>query len=607
MGQNLFVWTITDGSCITTDTVNLNVTAVPALPFAGPDQSLCDTFSTNLTGSNPAPGTGVWTVVSGIGTVGNSTSPNTTINILSSGANLISWTVTTGPCIFSDTMEIMITQPSVLPDAGLDQDICVGDTAFIAGNSPVDNGLWLLPNLQGNIDSPTDSMTFVTNLPVGVQPIVWRITENACIRTDTVLINVLPIPAPDAGPDQFLCDTNAATLAAQTLGFGTGTWTILSGPGSLSNPNDSTAVLSGLQVATTILEWRVDNGSCDGADTVEITVNDPPSNADAGSDQSLCDQPDFTLAAIPPAVGTGTWTSLGTAILADSSDPATTASGLSVGFNDFVWTVSQPLCQDRIDTVTIEVVALPFVEAGPDFTICEGDSLSLIGLPFTGMGLWSDQAGTANFSHPDSNVTSVSNLVNGQNIFYLTVVDGPCQAEDSTMVQVDQLPTQANAGPDQIVPDNFTSLEGNIPSVGSGVWTVILGDGSLADPTLASSEVSDLTLGSNELVWTISNGVCPSTSDSVRIEILDLLIPTGFSPNNDGRNDTWVVRGGQNYGTVRVQIFNRWGNLVFNSDNYQNDWNGLSNNGAELADDTYYYIVNLGDGQEFNGYVVIKR
>lgn len=74
-------------------------------------------------------------------------------------------------------------------------------------------------------------------------------------------------------------------------------------------------------------------------------------------------------------------------------------------------------------------------------------------------------------------------------------------------------------------------------------------------------------------------------------------IYTGLSPNGDGQNDTWVVRGLEQYASHRVQVFNRWGNVVFTSQNYtdRTAWDGTWN-GQALPDGTYYYVIDLGDG-----------
>lgn len=65
-----------------------------------------------------------------------------------------------------------------------------------------------------------------------------------------------------------------------------------------------------------------------------------------------------------------------------------------------------------------------------------------------------------------------------------------------------------------------------------------------------------------------------------------------FTPNNDGNNDFFIPENADQYGVVRLEVFNRWGTLVYLSENYGNDWNGTHyKTGKELADGVYYYIV----------------
>ena len=85
----------------------------------------------------------------------------------------------------------------------------------------------------------------------------------------------------------------------------------------------------------------------------------------------------------------------------------------------------------------------------------------------------------------------------------------------------------------------------------------------------------------------------------------DLVIPNGFSPNNDGINDTWNISGLNVFPEHELSVFNRWGNEVLRSSNYQNDWRG-QNNGLDLPDGTYFYLIDLGEERR-SGWVVIQR
>ncbi|PJA07427.1 MAG: hypothetical protein COX70_06630, partial [Flavobacteriales bacterium CG_4_10_14_0_2_um_filter_32_8] len=84
-------------------------------------------------------------------------------------------------------------------------------------------------------------------------------------------------------------------------------------------------------------------------------------------------------------------------------------------------------------------------------------------------------------------------------------------------------------------------------------------------------------------------------------------IPNVFSPNGDGKNDTWVLRGIEQYPNASVKIFNRWGGEMYNSIGYSSPWDGTYN-GTPSPTATYYYIIDLEEGQEpISGTVNIIR
>ncbi|HEY5592247.1 MAG TPA: gliding motility-associated C-terminal domain-containing protein, partial [Paludibacter sp.] len=93
----------------------------------------------------------------------------------------------------------------------------------------------------------------------------------------------------------------------------------------------------------------------------------------------------------------------------------------------------------------------------------------------------------------------------------------------------------------------------------------------------------------------------------------DFFIPDGFSPNGDGTNDLFVIRGILNYPNNRFVIFNRWGNKVYEASPYQNNWDGRSMfglrvGGDELPISTYFYVLDLMDGSAiFKGTIYLNR
>jgi gliding motility-associated-like protein len=83
-------------------------------------------------------------------------------------------------------------------------------------------------------------------------------------------------------------------------------------------------------------------------------------------------------------------------------------------------------------------------------------------------------------------------------------------------------------------------------------------------------------------------------------------IPNSFSPNGDGINDLFIIRG--LIENSRVMIYDRSGKKLYESDNYQNDWNGRDNDGNPLESDTYWYVIHIsGIPSEFKGFVYLKR
>lgn len=96
--------------------------------------------------------------------------------------------------------------------------------------------------------------------------------------------------------------------------------------------------------------------------------------------------------------------------------------------------------------------------------------------------------------------------------------------------------------------------------------------------------------------YAICNPVgCDTALVLVVVRCSELTIFNGFSPNGDGINDTFTIYGLSNYPGSILRIFNRWGNLVFEATDYQNDWNGKWE-GKDLPDGTYFYLLDLNNG-----------
>jgi gliding motility-associated-like protein/uncharacterized repeat protein (TIGR01451 family) len=86
----------------------------------------------------------------------------------------------------------------------------------------------------------------------------------------------------------------------------------------------------------------------------------------------------------------------------------------------------------------------------------------------------------------------------------------------------------------------------------------------------------------------------------------DFIIFNGFSPNGDGVNDFFRIQGLEEYPLHTLHIFNRWGNKVFSTKHYENDWGG-SWGQNDLPDGTYFYLFEDGEGHSYTGYIEIRR
>ena len=115
--------------------------------------------------------------------------------------------------------------------------------------------------------------------------------------------------------------------------------------------------------------------------------------------------------------------------------------------------------------------------------------------------------------------------------------------------------------------------------------------------------VSSTTLVSIELL-NISNGCSLALSDVASVTVQPCSIPKGISPNGDNLNDELDL---SFYNIEKLEIFNRYGSKVYSKSNYENEWHGQSDNGNELPDGTYYYVIDFTDIETKTGWIYINR
>lgn len=169
------------------------------------------------------------------------------------------------------------------------------------------------------------------------------------------------------------------------------------------------------------------------------------------------------------------------------------------------------------------------------------------------------------------------------------------------------------------MPDNVTTgatkryyVDPNPIAGSTYLWTI---DGRIqSSSTTNEIEITWNEAGTYQLeVQEISNAGCSGDIKSGVVTVADFFIPDGFSPNGDGINDLFVIRGILSYPNNSFVIFNRWGNRVFEASPYQNTWDGRSTIGVRIGGDelpvgTYFYVLDLKNGSAiYKGTIYLNR
>ncbi|HEX2899396.1 MAG TPA: PKD domain-containing protein, partial [Bacteroidia bacterium] len=192
--------------------------------------------------------------------------------------------------------------------------------------------------------------------------------------------------------------------------------------------------------------------------------------------------------------------------------------GLTPGQSTILlWTVSNGPCASTMDTVIIFRDEDPSIAtAGTDQFVCL-DSINLTGnAAAVGSGNWTRIAGAGNIQNPSDPASLVSGLGIGTNTFVWTITNGVCLSTSDTVSFVrDAFAPVALAGPDKMICGSSTTLTGNIPTLGQGMWTIISGSGVVTTPNSPNSTLTGVNTGTTVLTWSITNGTCPPNIDTM--------------------------------------------------------------------------------------------
>jgi len=544
-GAYTFRWTIANAPCTaSTDDVLVTFTTSVTPANAGPDQNICSTNgSATMAGNTPTVGSGTWSQVSGPVTavILNPYTPNTSItDMTTAGTYVFKWTIANPPCTASeDQMSVVVKAPPTAANAGPNANPC-GLTTNLAGNAPtVGTGTWTLFNGPGtaNFANANSATTSVTVSVAGAYTFRWTIANAPCTAsTDDVLVTFTTAVTPaNAGPDQTICLTGgSATMAGNTPTVGMGTWTQVGGPmtATITTPGSPTTTITGMTTAGTyVFKWTITNPPCTASeDQMNVVVNAPPNQALAGPDMDICGL-SVNMNGNQPSPGTGTWTKVsgpGQFSFSNANAPHSNVLVSLPGTYVFRWTITNAPCSSSSNEVEIVFTAEPATaNAGPDQTICTTvGSTNMAGNEpddDEGTGTWSQVGGpvTANISSPNSRNTGITGLTTaGTYVFKWSIANPPCSAsEDQMNVVVKAPPTVANAGPNASPCGLTTSLAGNVPTVGTGTWTLFNGPGTanFANANSATTSVTVSVAGAYTFRWTIANAPCTASTDDVLV------------------------------------------------------------------------------------------
>ncbi|MCX6291102.1 MAG: gliding motility-associated C-terminal domain-containing protein [Bacteroidetes bacterium] len=440
VGANVFQWLVTNGICTDSATVTIT-TSTPVTISAGQSQSVCLNSAT-LGAAILSGYTGTWSVFSGSGNFQNVNNPSTIVTQMTSGSNVFQWTITDGICSANDTVTVDYVPPVSNP--GFNQNICVNSTTMNASLSAGYTGTWSIVSGTGTFTSTTNPLAGVSNLSAGPNVFQWLVTNGTCSDSNIVTIDVSTPVAANAGQSQTIC-INSTTLSATVISGYSGTWTVVSGTGIFGNASlENTTVTCG--TGTNVYMWTISNGTCSSNDTVSVT-NTPPL-VDPGQLQDVCG-PTTTLAASLQNGYTGTWSNLsGTGQFSNVNSPTSGVTGLSVGSNSFMWTITNGTCTDSA-RVVVNSSSLVTASAGPDSTICLNVQTQYVmeaTSPQPGTGTWTTYSGTGKVL-PANSPSATITPGEGLNVLVWTVVNGACANSDTVAI------TFSNGG------DCFTELE----------------------------------------------------------------------------------------------------------------------------------------------------
>lgn len=467
----------------------------------------------------------------------------------------------------SDTTTVTVTvnsTPVITASASTDTS-CANAPVTLTGSGAT-NYNWMPGNLSGTsvTVNPSTSTTYTV---IG--------SNGVCADTTTLGITVTPGPTVSvASSNDTICSGNSSTLTAS--GAVSYVW-------SSGGTNASETVTPTSSQTYTVT--GTDANGCSSTATFSVTVNPLPTVTISGTN-TICTGGSSTLT----AAGASTYVWSTTATTNSISVSPTSSQTYSVVGTDANGCSSST-------TYSVTVVAPPVAGVSGDTMICAGAGVTLTA---TGGGtyVWSTGATTSSISPAPTSTTTYS----------VYVSNGSCADTASITVNVNFGPA-ANAGiDDSVALGNSITLNGTGGGTYSWSPSSGLSNPNIADP-MATPTVSTC------YILTVTDSNSCSANDTVCITVYldcgEIFIPNIFSPNGDDHNDSLKVYGSMCMEEFHWAIFDRWGELVFESTNPADAWDGTYKDKmldpAVFAYKLIYREIGQTEEKELHGNVTLVK
>lgn len=554
---NTYTVTGTDvNGCINTDQVVVTVNPIPTVN-AGADVTICIGEPVTLSGSGAA----TYTWDNGV-TNGTSFNPTTTTTYTVTGT-------TAAGCTSTDQVLVTVN-PLPVVNAGLDQTVCIGTAVTLSGSGAATYS-WS-PVITNGVPF-TPSVGTVTYTVTGT-------SAAGCVNTDQVVVTVNPLPIVNAGVDQAVCAGEQVTLTAS--GAATYSW--------------NNSVIDGVAftpaATTTYTVTGTSAAGCINTDQVLVTVNPIPTVL-AGNDIAVCDGQTVTLTG--SGANTYTW---------DNTVTNGVAFAPSVGTTTYTVTGTTTAGCINTDQVNVTVNAIPVVSFTPDVTLgCAPLTVNFTNTTANAANcVWTMSDGTVL-----TGCGTVSNTFEQPGCYDITLsttdVNG-CSSSftAANLVCVEGAPIASFSPSANVISDLNPVVNFNNTTTGASDYVWNFGDTSpTTDEVNPSHDYSGNAIG-NYIVTLIAYSPlgCTDTAYSV-IQIQEELIfyvPNTFTPDNDNFNQTFqpIFTSGFDPYDYTLLIFNRWGEIIFESHDAEVGWNGSYGNSGQIdlvQDGTYTWKIEF--------------